>query len=204
MIIDPGKQTPKDNYKLLIGSIVPRPIAFVSTISKAGIYNLAPFSFFTAIASNPPTIGFSPARKGPDGSLKDTLANIRETGEFVVNVVNMALVEQMNATATDFPPEVDEFKEVGLTPLPSELVKAPRVKESPINMECRLNQIIEVGVSGAGGGFFVIGEVVCFHVADELMTDGRIDTGKLDPVGRLAGMEYTTLGKRFILERKPY
>ncbi len=202
MIIDPSQQTVKETYKLLIGSILPRPIAFVSTVSSDGITNLAPFSFFTAISSRPPTIGFSPARKGPDGGKKDTLANIESTGEFVVNVVTMDIVKPMNASATAYPPEVDEFAEVGLTPVPSEIIRPPRVKESPINLECKLHQIIEVGVQGAGGGFFVMGEVLLFHIADDLIEDGRIDTGKLDPVGRLAGLEYTTLGKRFAMERK--
>jgi len=201
MIIHPETQTVKDTYKLLMGSIVPRPIAFVSTVSADGIPNLAPFSFFTGITSQPPTVGFAPSRKGSAGDRKDTLANIEATGEFVVNVVTLEIVEPMNATAVDFPPEVNEFTEVGLTPIPSDRVSAPRVAESPINMECKLHQIVPVGVKGPGGGFFVIGEVVAFHVADDLFNEGRIDVERLNPVGRLAGKAYTTLGKSFILER---
>lgn len=202
MIIDPSNQSVKETYKLLIGSILPRPIAFVSSISADGIPNLAPYSFFTAISSKPPVIGFSPARKGPEGGKKDTLANIEETGEFVVNVVTRDIAEPMNDTAVAFPPEVNEFEEVGLTATPAEIVNVPMVKESPIHLECKLHKVIEVGVQGAGGGFFVMGEVVLFQVADELISEGRIDTGKLDPIGRLAGLEYTTLGERFTMERK--
>ncbi|RMH61092.1 MAG: flavin reductase family protein [Calditrichaeota bacterium] len=204
MKIDPQQQTFKDNYKLMIGSILPRPIAFVSTISTEGVYNVAPFSFFTGITSKPPTICFAPTRRGTDGAEKDTLKNIRDTGEFVINIVNEAIVEAMNNAATEYPPEYDEFKETGLTPGPSEIVRAPRVEESPINMECRLMQIIEIGPPEPGGGFLIIGEIVLFHIRDELLNNGRIDTGKLQPVGRLAGAEYTKLGERFTLVRKPF
>ena len=203
MIIDPKNQTFRDNYKLMIGSILPRPIAFVSTISKDGIHNLAAYSFFNGITSNPPSLCFAPSRKSSDGSKKDTLINIEETGEFVVNIVTEEIVEPMNETAPEFPPEISEFEEVGLTPLDSKIVKAPRVKESPINMECKLLQVVEVGPPEPGGGFLVIGEIVLFHIKDELLENGRIDTGMLKPVGRLAGTEYTTLGKRFSLSRKP-
>ena len=140
MIIDPNNQTFRENYKLMIGSILPRPIAFVSTISKNGIHNLAAYSFFNGVTSNPPSICFAPNRKGRDGSKKDTLINIEETGEFVVNIVTEDIVEPMNETAPEFPPEISEFEQVGLTPVESQIVKAPRVKESPINMECKLKQ----------------------------------------------------------------
>jgi len=204
MIIDPKKQTYKENYKLMIGSILPRPIAFVSSVSKDGRYNLAPFSFFTGITSDPPTICFCPTRRGTDGERKDTLSNIEATGEFVVNIVSEEIAEPMNDCATEFPPEIDEFEQSGLTPIKAEVVKAPMVKESPIHFECKLYQIIEIGKPQAGGGFLVIGEIVMFHVADELLENGRIDTGKLRPIGRLAGAEYTKLGERFKLIRKPY
>jgi len=202
MIIDPKNQPFRDNYKLMIGSILPRPIAFVSSISKNGIHNLAAYSFFNGITSNPPSICFAPTRKSSDGSKKDTLINIEETGEFVVNIVTEDIVKPMNDTAPEFPSEISEFEEVGLTPLNSNIVKAPRVKESPINMECKLLQVVEVGPAEPGGGFLVIGEIVLFHIKDELLSNGRIDTGLLRPVGRLAGTEYTTLGKRFSLSRK--
>lgn len=203
MTIDPREQSVKENYKLMIGSVLPRPIAFVSTISADGIVNLAPFSFFTGISSKPMTIAFAPSRK-PGGVKKDTLANIEATGEFVVNIVTETITEAMNNTATDFPAEINEFEQAGLTELPSEIVAPPRVKESPIHMECKLVQIVHVGPEESGGGALVIGEVVRYHVNDDLIENGRIDTGKLQPVGRLAGMEYTTLGTRFSLERKKW
>lgn len=203
MIIDPDIQNFKDNYKLMIGSILPRPIAFVSTISKNGIHNLAAYSFFNGVTSKPPTICFAPNRKGTDGSKKDTLVNIEETGEFVVNIVTEDIVKPMNDTAAEFAPEVSEFEEVGLTPIDSTIVKVPRVQESPINLECKLLQVVEIGPAEPGGGFLVIGEIVLFHIQDNLLENGRIDTGLLNPIGRLAGTEYTTLGKRFSLSRKP-
>lgn len=204
MIIHPKDQSYKDNYKLMIGAILPRPIAFVSTISADGIYNLAPFSFFTGVTSDPPTILFCPTRKGPEGVRKDTLTNIQETGEFVVNMVTEEIAEPMNETATEFPAGIDEFKESGLTPVPAQIVKAPLVKESPIHFECKLNQIIEIGKAQAGGGFIVVGEIVLFHIDDKLYNNGRIDIDGLKPVGRLAGAEYTKMGERFNLFRKPY
>ncbi len=204
MTIDPKKQSYKENYKLMIGSIVPRPIAFVSTVSGAGIYNVAPFSFFTGITSKPPTVCFAPTRRGTDGAVKDTLQNIRDTGAFVINIVNEDIVEAMNNAATEFPPEYDEFSETGLTPAASERVAAPRVAESPINMECTLMHELEIGPAEPGGGFLVIGEIVLFHIRDDLLRNGRIDTAGLNPVGRLAGAEYTKLGERFTLTRKPF
>ena len=202
MIIDPNTQDLRANYKLIIGSVLPRPIAFVSTVDTEGTPNLAPFSFFTGITPQPPTVCFAPLRRFSDGQEKDTLRNVRATGEFVVNVVTEDIVEQANATSAEFEPAVSEFTESGLTPGACEVVAAPRVVESPINLECRLIQVVDLGPAAAGGGSLVIGEVVRFHVADHLITDGRIDTAALRPVGRLAGAEYTTLGRRFSLERK--
>lgn len=202
MIIDPAKQDLRANYKLLIGAILPRPIAFVSTVDADGNPNLAPFSFFTGATPAPPTVVFAPLRRFSDGLEKDTLRNIRATGEFVVNVVTEELVERANDTAVEFAPGVSEFAETGLTPAASEVVKPPRVAESPVSMECRLLQVVDLGPEAAGGGALVIGEVLRFHVRDDLIEDGRIDTGALHPVGRLAGAEYTTLGRRFTLERK--
>lgn len=204
MIINPKEQSYKENYKLMIGSIVPRPIAFVSTISAEGHYNLAPYSFFTGVTSDPPTLLFCPTRKGPDGMQKDTLSNIQETGEFVVNIVTEDIAEPMNDTATEFPAGMDEFKESGLTPIAAQIVKAPLVKESPVHFECKLSQIVEIGKAQPGGGFIVIGEIVLFHIADHLYNNGRIDIDALKPIGRLAGAEYTKIGERFNLVRKPY
>ncbi len=202
MIYNPDNLTVTENHRLMIGSIVPRPIALISTISKDGILNLAPFSFFTGISTVPPTICFAPARRGLAAEKKDTLINIEDTGEFVVNVVNEAITLAMNDTAGEYPPEIDEFSECGLTPAPSLVIRPPRVAESPINLECRLLQIVEIGKGGPGSGYLVIGEIVMYHVQDEFLRDGRIDVPKLKPVGRLAGLDYTTLGTVFSLERK--
>lgn len=203
MIIDPQTLTHQDRYKLLNGSVVPRPIAFVSSMSADGALNLAPFSFFNVVASNPMSVVFSVMRRGAEGGLKDTLRNIEETRDYVVNIVNEALVERMNVTSADFPHGVNEFAEAGLTPVPSELVRPPRVAESPINMECQLIQTVEVG-NGPGGGTLVIGEVVRFHIWDELYDAGRIDPDKLQAVGRMAGASYTRTMDRFDLVRPVY
>ncbi len=200
MIIDPKGSDPKNIYKLMIGSIVPRPIAFVSTQNPKGGLNLAPFSFFTGVSANPPTILFCPMVRGSDSKTKDTLQNIAATKEFVVNVVSERFAEQMNLTSAEFQPEVDEFAESGLTPIPSEKVKPPRVKESPINMECRLLQIVPVSSEPLGGSV-VIGEIVLFHVADEIFDNFRVDLKKLAPIGRLAGSSYCRVTDIFDLIR---
>lgn len=193
----------RSTYKLLTGAIVPRAIAFVSTVSPDGSLNLAPFSFFTAACANPPTVLFCPMFRGDEADKKDTLRNIEATREFVVNVVTETIAEQMNVCATEFPFGVNEFEEAGLTPAPSQRVKPPRVSESPINMECTLNQIVTIS-DRPGGGSIVIGEVVAFHVADELVDDFRIDVAKLAPIGRLAGPTYARVREFFEMERLPY
>ncbi len=205
MILNPEGQTLTENYKLLTGAIVPRPIAFVSTVSANGVLNLAPFSFFTGITSQPPTVCFAPGRYADTGGKKDTLQNIEATKEFVVNIVTESIAHEMNVTATEFPEEVDEFEVTGLTPAESRVVKPPRVLESPINFECKLEQIVQVGPEGPGGGALVIGRVVLFHVQDDLIdARKRIDHARLQPVGRLAGMSYTKLGEQFALVRPKY
>lgn len=193
----------RSTYKLLTGAIVPRAIAFVSTVSPDGTLNLAPFSFFTAACANPPTVLFCPMFRGEEAEKKDTLRNIEDTGEFVINVVTESIAERMNVCATEFPFGINEFEESGLTPAPSVRVRPPRVSESPINMECTLNQIVTIS-DRPGGGSIVIGEVVAFHVADELVEDFRIDTAKLAPIGRLAGPSYTRVREFFEMERLPY
>lgn len=203
MILDPQSLSHQDAYKLLVGSVVPRPIAFVSTRSAEGALNLAPFSFFNVVAACPMSVVFSVMRRGPEALKKDTLLNIEETGEYVVNIVPEPLVARMNATSADFPRGVSEFAEAGLTPAPSEVVKPPRVAESPVNMECRLLQTVEVG-AGPGGGTLVIGEVVRFHVRDDLVDQGRIDPERLQAVGRMAGSTYARTTERFDLPRPVY
>lgn len=200
VIIDPKKNEPANIYKLLIGAIVPRPIAFVSSLSADGVRNLAPFSFFTAVSANPPVICFSPMIRGGDGTRKDTLNNIEATGEFVVNIVSENFAQKMNACSADFPPEVDEFIESGLTPVASDLVKPPRVKESMITMECRLLQIVHVSPKPLGGSI-VLGEILRFHVHDDLFDNFRIDPDKLSAIGRMGGPTYTRTRDRFTMER---
>lgn len=204
MIIDPQKISNQERHKLLVGSVVPRPIAFVSTISADGHPNVAPFSFFTAIAADPPTVCFALGRRSADGERKDTLRNIEATGEFVVNVVTEAIGEAMHETAGDFPPGTNEFEIADLTAVPSRIVRAPRVKESPLNMECKLHQVVPIGPEGAGGAALVIGEIVMFHVADGLYDKGRIKIHELKPLGRLAGTEYTTLGRIISMSKKSH
>jgi flavin reductase (DIM6/NTAB) family NADH-FMN oxidoreductase RutF len=202
MKFDPDKQSFKDNHRLMIGSIVPRPIAFVSTKSKNGILNLAPFSYFNGVCSNPPTIMFAPARRGYDGLTKDTLNNIRDTKEFVVNIVSEEIVEPMVACATDFEKEVNEFEVSRLTPVDSVKVAPPCVKESKVSFECRLQTIVPVGEAEPGGGFVVIGNIVMFHVDDDVYRDGRIDLDALKPVGRLAGNNYSRINDVFTVVRQ--
>lgn len=202
LTLDPNQQSTKDNYKLLIGCITPRPIAWVSTVSDDGALNLAPFSFFNGVCAKPPTLLFCPTARGSDGAKKDTLRNIEATGEFVVNVVTEDTLLAMNETAGEYPPEVSEFEKAGLTPSPSVVVKPPRVLESPVSMECKLNQIIRIGDGGVGSGNVVIGTIVYFHVREDVYDEGRILTAQLKPVGRLAGAAYcTTTQNVFDLER---
>jgi flavin reductase (DIM6/NTAB) family NADH-FMN oxidoreductase RutF len=202
--LDPDVLPPAAVYKLLIGCVVPRPIAWVSTADAAGVANLAPFSFFMGITGNPPTIAFSSGPRGGESGAstgaKDTLANVRATGEFVVNVVDDDRAEQMNLTAGDYPPEVDEIALAGLTAAPGVKVRAPRVVEAPISLECRMVQIIPVG---RGPHHLVLGEIVHFHVRDDVYdpATGRIDMHRLRPVGRLAGNAYTHVHDIFEMKR---
>jgi flavin reductase (DIM6/NTAB) family NADH-FMN oxidoreductase RutF len=199
MKIDPKAVPPTASYRLLVGSVVPRPIAFVSTRSTAGVNNLAPFSFFNAVCGDPPVVLFCPVWRDP---MKDTLANVRETREFVVNIVNEDIVEQMNVCSAEVPANVDEFAMSGLTPLASDLVNAPRVAESPVSMECKLLQIVEISAQPMGGNI-VIGEVLRFHVDDRIIDAGsyKIDTEKLRAVGRMSGYDYARTRDRFSLVR---
>ena len=200
MIVDPGSTDNASVYKLLIGSVVPRPIAFVSTISTEGAFNAAPFSFFTVASSNPPVVVFTVGnRKTPDPR-KDTLRNITTARDFVVNIVSGEFGPKMNLCAGDYPPDVDEFQVSGLTPVPSDLVKAPRVAESHINMECRLLYTISMS-NLINGGNLVLGEVVRFHIDDGYFNNFRIDQDKLRAIGRMAGNSYTRTQDRFDMIR---
>jgi flavin reductase (DIM6/NTAB) family NADH-FMN oxidoreductase RutF len=196
--LDPASAQPQSVYKLLIGCVVPRPIAWVSCVDTDGIMNLAPFSFFMGVCGRPPTIAFSCGSRS--GVVKDTARIIERTKEFVVNVVDAANAEVMNATSAEWGPEVDEFKATGLTPLPSVKINAPRVAESPVNMECRLVQSIPVGTDGYN---LVLGEIVYFHVRDDIYDEatGRINMQELRAVGRLAGNSYTQVENIFDIKR---
>jgi len=192
MEINPNKISQKERYKLLSASILPRPIAFVSTISETGVPNQLSISFFSGITSDPPAICFAP-NLNPDGSKKDTLINIEETKQFIVHIVSEDIMTAMNKSAANFPADVNEFSEVGLTEAPAKKVIVPRIKEAKICMECKLMQIIPV----AGNGFLVIGEVVHFYFADGIWQNGYINTDDLNIIGRWSGYDYMRNGETF-------
>lgn len=191
---------PQDIYKVLSGSILPRPIAFVSTVDAKGVRNLAPFSFFTAVGSNPPTVCFCPILREGNQAEKDTLRNIRETEEFVINIVSEDFVEKMNLSAAEVGPEVDEFELTGLTPLPSDHISAPRVKESRIQMECRLLQIVDTG-DQSGSGVVVLGTILAFHIDESIFDNFKINAAELKAVGRMGGPTFVRTQDTFALER---
>lgn len=188
----------QDAYRLLTTAVIPRPIAWVSTLSSAGIANLAPYSFFNAVASDPLTVMFSPSNK-TDGSAKDSLRNAQDTGEFVVNLVDEALAEAMNHTSGAWAHGVDEFAEAGLESAPSSLVLPPRVMGAPVALECRVSQIVAVTGSSST---LVLGQVVALHVRRDLLgEDGLIVAERYRPVARLGRSDYSTLGQVFSLAR---
>jgi flavin reductase (DIM6/NTAB) family NADH-FMN oxidoreductase RutF len=194
--IDPAQVERRQVYRMLVGSVVPRPIGWASTVDADGRTNLAPFSFFTVVCVVPPMISLTIARN-PDGSEKHTLKNVRRTGEFCFNIVTEPVWKEMVDSANGFPEGDSEFDKTGLTPIPSVKIKPPRVAQVPIHFECKLHQVIELGPNRHP---LVIGEVVFMHVDPACMTNGYIDMRKLNPVGRLNGFFYSTLGE--ILERK--
>lgn len=202
--IDPAEHKQRDIYKLMTGIIVPRPIALVSTVDADGNANLAPFSFFAGVGSAPPTVLFCPALRSGSGAepagQKDTLRNVEATREFVINVVTEGISAQANAASAEVPPDVNEFKLSGLTPVASEVVKAPRVAESPAQMECKLLQVIYTGDKPASG-VIVLGEVVRFHVREDLFENFRINPEGLDAVGRMAGNTWVRTRDRIELIR---
>jgi flavin reductase (DIM6/NTAB) family NADH-FMN oxidoreductase RutF len=200
VIVDPAASSIQVLERLLVGVIVPRPIAFVSTISLDGVANLAPFSFFTAVCPKPPVVCFCNSVRTRDGSKKDTLRNVEATSEFVLNVVSEDFAQQMVTCSGEYPPDVSEFELSGLTPIASDLVKPPRVKESHVQMECRLLQVVTVS-SEPGGGSLVMGEVLRFHVDDSVLVNDRVDPDRLRPVGRMGGLEYVRTTDRFSMTR---
>lgn len=202
MEINPAELAGSALNRILIGTVVPRPIAWVSTMDAAGQLNLAPFSFFNAVCTRPPTLLFCPGVRGLDGATKDTLNNIRATGEYVINVVTEVTAEAMNRSATELPAGASEFEFAGVTPALSAQVKPPRVAESPVNFECKLQQIVDIGDGGVGSASIVIGEIVHIHLADEIVSpDYKIDIRALQPVGRLAGYSYARVNDIFEMKR---
>jgi flavin reductase (DIM6/NTAB) family NADH-FMN oxidoreductase RutF len=199
--IDIAKLPFQEAYKILLGAVAPRPIAWVSTISASGITNLAPFSFFNGVCSNPPAILFCPSNP-VDREVEDTLRNVRETRQFVVNMVNELNAEKANLTSATYPFGVSEFEAVGLTPLESVVVRPPRVAESPIQLECELIQIVPVGEPQPGSGNVVIGRLVYAHILEEAWNSrNHIDISKIKPVSRLAGNDYAPVREVFTLQR---
>lgn len=199
MQIDPTESSVREIYTLMVQLITPRPIAWVSSVSKAGVTNLAPYSFFNGVGANPPTVVFCPANQR-DGSPKDSLRNVLETNEFVVNVVSSDDAALMNQSSANYDSEVSEFEAIGIETLESEKVTPPRIASSRAQFECRLLQHIELG-TGPSGANVVIGEIVLLHVADSIISDGIVDPAKLDNIGRLGGKAYSKTTDRFELDR---
>ena len=190
MKIDPKEVSLGKLHNTLLGSVGPRPIAFASTIDKNGNKNLSPFSFFNVFSANPPIAIFSPAKSGRTNTQKDTYNNVKEVPECVINIVNFPIVQQMSLSSTAYGPEVDEFVKAGLTPIASEMVKPFRVKESPVQMECIVKEVIELGNEG-GSGNLVICEIIMIHIDDAVLNEeGMIDQHKIDLVGRMGGDYY--------------
>ena len=188
-------------YKILIGSVVPRPIGWISTVNANGQPNLAPFSFFNVVCAKPPTVLFCPMIRSTDGAQKDTLNNVKATGEFVVNIFGEELASQMVETSVEIAADVNEFELAGLEAVPSTAVRPPRVAASPIHFECKLTQIVEIG-NNPGGGSVVIGEIVHLHVDERVLFGGdKIDLAALKPIGRLAGSAYVRVTDLFEMER---
>ena len=200
MIVTPAQLSAKDRYKLMIGAILPRPIAWVSTMDGAGNLNVAPFSYFTPVCSDPMTLLFCPGYSPQKGGKKDTLQNIEATQEFVINLVNEETAEAMNQTAATLPQSHSEFEFAGLTPAASQTIRVPRVAESPIAYECKLQRIITISEQ-PGGGSVVFGEVHCIHVRDDIYQDGYIRLDVFKPIGRLGGTGYTRVTDTFELQR---
>lgn len=193
MILDPDALPPRERHQLLIGTVIPRPIAFVSTIGAGG-HNVAPFSYFALIATTPPLLGVSVGTRR--GVPKDTLVNARETGDLVVNIVDEDLIRRAVHASGEWPYGADEFALAGLTPAKSERVRSPRVAESPVSYECTVERIVDFGATS-----LIVGRIVRAHVRDDLFRGGRVDATLLKPVSRLGGEEYAPVREIFSLSR---
>jgi flavin reductase (DIM6/NTAB) family NADH-FMN oxidoreductase RutF len=203
MNLNPTDLTTLERYKLLIGAILPRPIAWVSSIDREGNFNLAPYSFFTVAAREPMTLIFCPqVPLNEPREMKDTLRNIQQIPEFVVNLTDEETAEAMNLTATVLPPGQSEFELAGLTAVASESISVPRVAEAPAAFECTLQQIVTIN-EGPGGGYAVFGEVQHIHIRDDIYNDGYVNLDVLKPIGRLSGSSYTRVTDIFDMKRRP-
>jgi flavin reductase (DIM6/NTAB) family NADH-FMN oxidoreductase RutF len=196
----------RELYNILISSVAPRPIAWVSSLSASGQPNLAPFSFFNCVCGDPPLLAFAPGLRPPrdpaptHGEPKDTLRNIRETKEFVISVVTYDLREPMNLTSGEYDSTINEFDLAHVTPKPSRIVRPSRVGESPVSFECKLHQILDFSAAPTGGSL-VIGLIVASHIDDAYLKEGRIDRNSLDLIGRMGGTQYTRTNERFEMAR---
>jgi len=200
MLIQPHELSVRQMYAYMVGMITPRPIAWVSTVSSSGVTNLAPFSFFNGVSAKPAALCFS-AVNNRDGSPKDTIRNIEATGQFVVNVVPAALAEVMNQTSFEYPADESEIDAVGIEVVPSQIVSPPRVKASPIQIECQLIQVVKVG-DGPAAGNLVVGQILVAHIDDAVLNAaGEIDPGLLDTIGRMGASDYCWTRQRFALPR---
>lgn len=199
MQFNPDTMSVAEVYRLMVQLITPRPIAWISTVSQEGVANLAPYSFYNGVGANPPSLLFCPANQR-DGSRKDSLVNVLQTKEFVVNVVSESDAALMNQTSAQYAPGVSESEVLGIETQPAETVDPPRVVSSLAQFECRLLQHIELA-TGPGGGNVVIGEIVMMHVADSILQGQNVDTGKLNNLGRLGGKSYAKTSERFELDR---
>lgn len=198
--IDPKNIEVPKLHRYLLGAVGPRPIAFASTIDEKGVPNLAPFSFFNAFSANPPILVFSPARSGRTNTTKDTYNNVKKNPEVVINVVNYEIVHQMSLASSPYPSNTDEFIKSGLTPIDSDSVKPYRIKESPVQFECKVNEVIELGDQG-GAGNLIICEVLKIHISEEILDEnGMIDQHKIDLVSRMGGNWYCRSDKNSMFE----
>lgn len=198
--LDPKELSVAQVHRYLLGAIGPRPIAFASTMDENGVPNLAPFSFFNVFSANPPILIFSPARSGRNNTTKDTYENVKVVPECVINIVTFDIVEQMSLASSPFEKNVDEFIKSGLTPIPSDLVKPFRVEESPVQFECKVNEVIELGTEG-GAGNLIICEVLRIHIKEEVLDENQmIDQLKIDLVARMGGNWYCRADKNSMFE----
>jgi flavin reductase (DIM6/NTAB) family NADH-FMN oxidoreductase RutF len=206
MNLIPSQISHNDLYAIILNSVGPRPIAWVSTLSASGQPNLAPFSFFNAVCIDPPLLAFAPGLRqpkqtnSPHGEPKDTLRYVRETKEFVVNIVTFDLLQPMNVTSGEYDPSINEFELAKVTPVPSKLVRPARVAESPVSFECKLHQILDFSPAPTSSSL-VIGEVVAIHVDDAHIKNGKLDRNSLDLIGRMGGIQYTRTTDRVDLAR---